>query len=263
MKKKANKNVNYDKIKGFLKIPSTSEPYLKAKYLMELHLGTFELETFNIWRVENQALRTLYEDYCEQDTVTKVNTVMLVQNLGELNSPLQISERGFLIPQSGGLLFPCGFLPSDLDSAKVYNAIICEIAVASPIEETAQNITPEFIAKVEKGTDYDSIKIKPKENEKAAIMKTHPFENNMILFSSDQIMPKFVVEFSYKQNTKGVSYNIFQLSNHPSYVECAKMKNLLFTATMTSQIFAQSVIPNIIQPPAKSPPSIKESISVR
>jgi hypothetical protein len=185
MKKKFDKYQNYDKVKGCLKIPSTSIPYLSAKYLMELHLGTFELETFDIWKIDNPALEDLYSDYCETDTITKVNTVMLVSNLGETNQPNQIAERGFLIPQSGGLLFPCGFLPSDLDSSKIYTALICEVAVANPVEESAENITPEFIAKVEKGIANDSIKIKPRENEKAAIMKTHPFENNMILFSSD------------------------------------------------------------------------------
>lgn len=182
MKKKFGAKFNFDKMKGFVKLPSSSQSYHKARYLMELHLGTFELEVYNVWAIENKPLATLYEDYCKKDTITKVNSVMLVANLGDGNTPGSVAERGFLIPSSGGLLFPCGFLPTDLDSSKSYHAIVCEIAVVNTIEETAENITPEFIARVEKGQDYDSVKVKPRENEKAAIMKTHPFENNMILF---------------------------------------------------------------------------------
>ena len=72
MKKRIGRDIKYDNIKGFHRLPSSSEEYLKAKYLMELHLGTFEIETFNIWKIENKPLEVLYEDYCDQDTVTKV-----------------------------------------------------------------------------------------------------------------------------------------------------------------------------------------------
>ena len=98
MKRRIDKHINYDKSKWFLKIPSTSEEYQKARYLMELHLGTFEIETFKIWKIENKALSSLYQDYSDQDTVTFVNSVILTNSLGENNRPNKVAERGFLVP---------------------------------------------------------------------------------------------------------------------------------------------------------------------
>jgi hypothetical protein len=87
-------------------------------------------------------MKELYEDYCKKDHVSRVNCVMLAQQLGETNNIVSLQERGFLMPNSGGAVFPCGFVPSNLNSSFIEYAVMFEAAISSAVSIPVEKITP-------------------------------------------------------------------------------------------------------------------------
>ena len=159
MKKHKGQQYSLDSLKGFTKIPLASEAYQKARYQLELHLGTFEVETLGIWKYENVHLKELYDDYCKKDHISRLTSVMLAHQLGETNNILSLQERGFLMPNSGGSIFPCGFVPSNFNSSTVEYAVLFEAAVSAAVSYSVEKITPALRADTEKKGVYDAIRI--------------------------------------------------------------------------------------------------------
>lgn len=124
-----------------------------------MHLGTFEVETLGIWKYENVHLKELYEDYCKKDHISRVTSVMLAHQLGEINNVVSLQERGFLMPSSGGSIFPCGFVPSNLSSSSIEYAVLFEAAISSAVSYSVEKITPALRVETEKNGVYDAIRI--------------------------------------------------------------------------------------------------------
>lgn len=58
-------------------------------------------------------------------------------------------------------MFPCGFVPSELNSAFIEYAIIFEVAISSSVSYPAEKISPALRVDTEKRGIYDAIIVGP------------------------------------------------------------------------------------------------------
>lgn len=97
------------------------------------------------------------------------------------------------MPNSGGAIFPCGFVPSNLNSSTIEYAVMFEAAISCAVSHSPDKINPSLRVDIEKNERYDAIRI---ESPKAG-HQVHPFEDNIILFKNEQVLPLYVIEVSY------------------------------------------------------------------
>lgn len=126
---------------------------------------------------------------------------MLSHQLGEENNIVFLQERGFLMPNSGGAIFPSGYTPSELNPSIMDYAVLFEVAISSAVSCSQDKISSGLRVETEKSGIYDAIRIESLNNDE---FSSHPFEDNLILFKNEQLLPMYVAEISYQQNTKGV-----------------------------------------------------------
>lgn len=195
------KNLNLDKYKLLEK---DSLGFQKANYLLELKLGTFEVELFKVWDVKNIQLERRYREYIDKfsgkdKTTNIINTVVFKRDLGQNNDLQKVLEEGFTIPKKGGLLFPLGHVRSKLNKLQVYHAVICEVAIGRGQTLRPKNITDKLLLDEELREYRDTIFVDDQDK------SSHPNTQDAIIFNKEQILPSMVIEFSYKKNQRGVS----------------------------------------------------------
>jgi hypothetical protein len=131
---------------SYQQIEKGSNEFERCGYLLELKLGTFEVEVFKVWDVKNPELEIKFNRYIYNandldQACNKINSLVFKRDLGSDNDLQSVLDNGFSIPDQGGLLFPLGHVRSKLDKTQVYQAIISEVAIGRALKLTPDEIT--------------------------------------------------------------------------------------------------------------------------
>lgn len=135
--------------------------------------------------------------------IQKVHCILLLQDLSPSNTIENIIERGIHIPESKAMLCSCGYHQLNFIKGMVYKAVLCEVALKKTKQLKASEITNEVLEDIEFRDEYDSIYIS--KNDMVGKQQQHPYENDFVIFESDQVLPLYYVEFEHKENIRGVS----------------------------------------------------------
>ena len=64
-------------LKKYDRILPSNPRYKEITYVLELHLGTFEIETYNLWRVKNISNHKKFTEYMKSANPSKVKKIPL------------------------------------------------------------------------------------------------------------------------------------------------------------------------------------------
>lgn len=128
----------------------------------------------------------------------------MLDDLTASNTLDNIMERGIHIPEKKAILCSCGHHSLNFSEGYTYKALICEVALRKTKNLKASKITNEVLSDGDFRNEFDSIFVT--ENDLLERDNKHPYENDFVVFNSDQILPMYYIEFNYAKNTKGVSF---------------------------------------------------------
>ena len=195
----------YKQKNSYLEYSKRSPEFKEAAYLLQLHLGTFEIETQTVQNIKSDHLEKRFNKYAEDEETTIHHSVVSISDLTGQNKLQNVLKRGFDIPTDGGILMPCGYIPLGIREGELCKALVCKVAVKRALKLANGEVDSGSIERVAEGKVYDSICVKNDGGKDGKGKKVHPFKTDMVLFKKKQILPLYLAEFTYKKNSTGVS----------------------------------------------------------
>lgn len=221
-----------------LNLNPSDDKYKDAKYLLNLHIGSFEIEIQRLCDVKTKQNARKYYEYMEHKPFInkvrkpleapnshKVHCILLLHDLSPSNTVEHILERGVHIPEGKAMLCSCGYHELDFIDGYRYKAVLCEVALKKTKKLKPTDITNEVLEDLEFRDEYDSIFIS--KNDKEDKRQKHPYENDFVIFESDQILPLYYAEFEHKKNSQGV----FTLNLKPRSAISARSRGQMSTVS--------------------------------
>jgi hypothetical protein len=105
-------SLRHVKFDGYPQILKESEEFKKTEYQLKINCGNNDIIAKRIWNVTTPKISKKYEDFkSENNYFLEQFSILLTEDLDDINSIEKVLDRGFVIQPPGGLLFPCGFFP--------------------------------------------------------------------------------------------------------------------------------------------------------
>jgi hypothetical protein len=125
-------------------LPPKSEEYIRIKYLLQLSLGSKNVEDVRVWKVDNPHLAVQFEK--RTANMLCLDAWVDATSLTEQNSVQNVFSRGFKFPSSGeGMRFTNGNISLKATNGGAHQFLYCHLGVGRSYvmdDSTAKKIIP-------------------------------------------------------------------------------------------------------------------------
>ena len=91
------------KFDGYAKLMPESDEFKKAEYQIKINCGNNDVSAKRIWNVITPKIEKIYDEFVQENpSILEQSSLLLTEDLDEINSIEKVLERGFIIQPPGG-----------------------------------------------------------------------------------------------------------------------------------------------------------------